>query len=63
MAFTFEEWERDYNVGRPVEPCSESENTEQWACIVDYAEDNLKEAFEAGYQSCLEKYRGHLIEG
>ena len=51
MGITFEEWEKDYNYKRPVEPCSESENAEQWACIVDYAEDKLKDAFEAGRKS------------
>jgi len=54
MAFTFEEWEKDYNYKRPVEPCSESENAEQWACIVDYAEDKLKDAFEAGQRAEIE---------
>ena len=52
MAFTFEEWaDEHYNDNRPVEPCCAGENPEQWACIVDYAEDNLKEAFEAGQKS------------
>lgn len=55
MAVTFKEWEQTYNEGRPVEPCCESENAEQWAEIVFYAEDNLQAAFEAGYQSCTEE--------
>ena len=54
MAFTFEEWaDEHYNDNRPVEPCCASENPEQWAEITDYAEDKLKEAFDAGQQSVL----------
>jgi hypothetical protein len=53
MAFTFEEWEKEYNDNRPVEPCCARENPEQWAEIADYAEDKLKEAFDAGQQSVL----------
>lgn len=53
MAFTFEEWEKEYNDNRPVEPCCASENSEQWAEIADYAEDKLQTAFIAGQQSVL----------
>jgi len=55
MAFTFEEWKKEYNNNRPVEPYCTSENPEQWADIAFYAEDKLKEAFDAGYQSCCEE--------
>jgi hypothetical protein len=53
MAFTFEEWEKGYCDDRPIEPCFASENPEQWAEIAGYAEDKLKEAFNAGQQSVL----------
>jgi len=62
MAFTFEEWEKDYNYKRPVEPCSESENAEQWAEIASYAEYKLQEAFDAGYQSCMKDYGWHYLK-
>ena len=62
MAFTFEEWEKGYCDDRPIEPCCASENPELWAEIVDYAEDKLKEAFDAGYQSCREKYSWHFLK-
>ena len=63
MAFTFEEWaDEHYNDNRPVEPCCASENPELWAEIVDYAEDKLKEAFDAGYQSCCEEYKWHFLK-
>ncbi len=53
----FEEWQRDYYWdNRPVEPCFESEEPEQWACIADYAEDRLREAFEAGQKSVSNAY-------
>ena len=62
MAFTFEEWEKGYYDDRPVEPCCASENPELWAEIVDYAEDKLKESFDAGYQSCCEEYKWHFLK-
>ena len=62
MAFTFEEWKKGYNNNRPVEPCCASENPEQWAEIVDYAEYKLQEAFDAGYQSCLDDYDWHFLK-
>ena len=62
MAFTFEEWEKGYNDDRPIEPCCASENPEQWAEIAGYAEDKLKEAFDAGYQSCRKEYGRHFLK-
>lgn len=63
MAFTFEEWAGEhYNDNRPIEPCCASENPEQWAEIVDYAEDKLKESFDAGYQSYCEEYKWHFLK-
>ena len=62
MAFTFEEWKKGYNDNRPVEPCCASEMPEQWAEIADYAEDKLKEAFDAGYQSCRKEYGRHFLK-
>lgn len=53
MAFTFEEWEKEYNNNRPIEPNTTWENPVQWAEIAGYAEDKLKEAFDAGRQSVL----------
>lgn len=48
----FEEWQRDcYWDTRPVEPYFENEKPEQWARIASYAEDKLKDAFEAGQKS------------
>ena len=62
MSFTFEEWERDYNVGRPVEPCSASENAEQWAKIAFFMEHNLQQAYETGYQNCMKDYGWHYLK-
>lgn len=62
MAFTFKEWEKEYNDDRPLEPCCASESPEQWADIASYAEDKLKEAFDAGYQSCCEEYKWHFLK-
>ena len=53
MDITFEEWEKGYCDDRPIEPCCASEDPEQWAEIAGYAEDKLKEAFNAGQQSVL----------
>ena len=62
MAFTFEEWKKGYNDDRPIEPNNAWENPEQWADIASYAEDKLKEAFDAGYQSCCEEYKWHFLK-
>lgn len=63
MSFTFEQWLKEYNENRPVEPsCIESENAEMYAAIADYAEDKLKEAFDAGYQSHCEEYKWHFLK-
>lgn len=62
MAFTFEEWKKEYNNNRPIEPNNAWENPMQWAKIANYAEDKLKEAFDAGYQSCREKYSWHFLK-
>lgn len=62
MAFTFEEWEKEYNDNRPVEPCCAREDPDQWAEIVDYAEYKLQEAFDAGYQSCLDDYGWRFLK-
>lgn len=52
MSFTYEQWLKEYNENRPVEPyCIESENTEMYAAIADYAERNLKNAFLAGQRA------------
>ena len=62
MAFAFKEWKKGYNDDRPIEPCCASENPEQWAEIAGYAEDKLKEAFDAGYQSCRKEYGRHFLK-
>lgn len=62
MALTFEEWEKEYNNNRPIEPNTTWENPVQWAEIAGYAEDKLKEAFDAGYQSCREKYSWQFLK-
>ena len=62
MAFTFEEWKKEYNDNRPAEPFCTSENPEQWGDIASYAEYKLPEAFDAGYQSCLNEYGWHFLK-
>lgn len=62
MAFTFEEWKKEYNDNRPAEPFCTSENPEQWGDIASYAEYKLQEAFDAGYQSCLNEYGWHFLK-
>ena len=62
MSFTFEEWVEEYISDRPAEPYSESDNAEQWAKIAFFMEDNLQEAFDAGYQSCLNEYGWHFLK-
>lgn len=48
----FEEWQCECYLGnRPAEPYFENEKPEQWARIASYAEDKLKDAFEAGQKS------------
>ena len=52
--------EKRYNDDKPIESYCTSENPEQWADIASYVEDKLREAFEAGRQSCLKQY-GSII--
>ena len=52
----FTEWKDFYMENRPIEPYSESDNAEQWACIAYYAEDKLQEAFNAGRKAVNKNY-------
>ena len=44
---TKEELEREYYGRRPTEPYSEDDSPNDWANIVQYAEENLNKAFKA----------------
>lgn len=44
---TKEELEREYYDRRPTEPYSEDDSPNDWANIVQYAEENLDKAFKA----------------
>lgn len=57
MAFTFEEWvDEHYDSNKPIEPDTENVDPKQWAKIAFYAQDKLRDAFEAGCQYCCEKH-------
>lgn len=49
---TFEEWEKYYNEGRPIEPYCDDDSPTNWANIAHYAEENLRKAFEVGQKNC-----------
>ena len=47
LKMTKEELEREYYGRRPTEPYSEDDSPNDWANIVQYAEENLGKAFKA----------------
>ena len=47
LKMTKEELEREYYGSRPIEPYSEDDSPNDWANIVQYAEENLGKAFKA----------------
>ena len=53
---TKEELEREYYGRRPTEPYSEDDSPNDWANIVQYAEENLGKAFKAIAELEKEKY-------
>ena len=57
---TKEELEREYYDCRPTEPYSEDDSPNDWANIVQYAEENLGKAFKAIAE--LEKENAELKE-
>ena len=66
---TKEELEREYYSRRPTEPYSEDDNPNDWANIVQYAEENLGKAFKtiaeletenAELKEKLDKIRNYL---
>ena len=57
---TEEELEKEYYGRRPTEPYSEDDNPNDWANIVQYAEENLGKAFKAIAE--LEKENAELKE-
>ena len=57
---TKEELEREYYSRRPTEPYSEDDNPNDWANIVQYAEENLDKAFKTIAE--LEKENAELNE-
>ena len=57
---TKEELEREYYDRRPTEPYSEDDSPNDWANIVQYAEENLNKAFKAIAE--LEKENAELKE-
>lgn len=56
---TKEELEREYYGRRPTEPYSEDDSPNDWANIVQYAEENLDKAFKAIAE--LEKEKCKLL--
>ena len=56
---TKEELEREYYGCRPTEPYSEDDSPNDWANIVQYAEENLGKAFKAITE--LEKEKCELL--
>ena len=56
---TEEELEREYYGRRPTEPYSEDDSPNDWANIVQYAEENLGKAFKAIAE--LEKEKCELL--
>ena len=56
---TKEELEREYYGRRPTEPYSEDDSPNDWANIVQYAEENLGKAFKAIAE--LEKEKCELL--
>ncbi len=56
---TKEELEREYYGHRPTEPYSEDDSPNDWANIVQYAEENLDKAFKAIAE--LEKGKCELL--
>lgn len=56
---TKEELEREYYGRRPTEPYSEDDSPNDWANIVQYAEENLDKAFKAIAE--LEKGKCELL--
>lgn len=54
-----EELEREYYSRRPTEPYSEDDSPNDWANIVQYAEENLNKAFKAITE--LEKEKCELL--
>ena len=57
---TKDELEREYYGRRPTEPYSEDDSPNDWANIVQYAEENLDKAFKAIAE--LEKENAELKE-
>lgn len=57
---TKEELEREYYDRRPTEPYSEDDSPNDWANIVQYAEENLDKAFKAIAE--LEKENAELTK-
>ena len=55
-----EEFEREYYSRRPTEPYSEDDNPNDWANIVQYAEENLDKSFKTIVE--LEKENAELKE-
>lgn len=60
LKMTKEELEREYYGRRPTEPYSEDDSPNDWANIVQYAEENLNKAFKAIAE--LEKENAELKE-
>ena len=56
---TEEELEREYYGRRPTEPYSEDDSPNDWANIMQYAEENLGKAFKAIAE--LEKEKCELL--
>ncbi len=62
MAFTFEEWKKEYISDRSIEPYIESGNVEQRAKLAFLVEYNLQQAYEMGYQNCMKDYSWHYLK-
>lgn len=43
-------FKNNYDLNRPSEPYFSNEKPEEWFGIVQYAEENLEKAFEAGFR-------------
>ncbi len=51
----YEWWKEEYSLFRPDEPDeTKGEEESAWKKLLEYAEDNLKSAFDAGYEACKE---------
>lgn len=57
--YAFYKWLEQFSKDRPVEPNqAEGYNAECWVELLRYAEDKLREAFDAGYEACKEDISG-----